>query len=191
MARGGLGRGVLAAIDAGEGSFGEVEEDLGVAEEETAGITFLEPIDLPARERAFPQQHADVPHRASRRRPRPWRPGAARARPARAWSPGRPSFQRRFRPWRVCPRSVLSWNGRRRSTVFNRRLATRCGTDNRPLYQFVAFGNPLPRGGSDGIGNPPGWRAAPSSVRQNRSIPHVHSAKKRGCDTLMSPQHST
>ena len=55
----GLGRDVLAAINACEGPFGEVEEDLGVAEEETAGVAFLEAIDLPARERPFAQQHPE------------------------------------------------------------------------------------------------------------------------------------
>ena len=59
-----LGGDVLAAIDAREGSFRQVEEDLGIAEEETAGVTLLEPIDLPARERPFSQQHSK--HRVGR-----------------------------------------------------------------------------------------------------------------------------
>ena len=50
---------VLAAIDACEGAFRQVEEDLGIAEEETAGVTFFEPIDLPARDRPLAQQHPE------------------------------------------------------------------------------------------------------------------------------------
>ena len=51
--QGRLGRAMLAAIDAGERPLGEVEKHLGVAEEKPAGVALLEPVDLPARDRAL------------------------------------------------------------------------------------------------------------------------------------------
>ena len=41
---------VLAAIDAGESPLRQVEKHLGVAIEKPAGVSLLEPIDLPARQ---------------------------------------------------------------------------------------------------------------------------------------------
>jgi hypothetical protein len=53
-----LGRRVLAAIDPREGAFCQVEEDLGIAEKETARVALFEPIDLPARKRTLSEQHS-------------------------------------------------------------------------------------------------------------------------------------
>ena len=55
--QGSLGGDVLGAIDARKRPLGQMEKDLGIAEEETAGIAFLEAIDLPARDRTLAQQH--------------------------------------------------------------------------------------------------------------------------------------
>ena len=48
-----LGRAMLAAVNPGERPLREVEEHLGVAVEKPAGVTLLEPVDLPARERTL------------------------------------------------------------------------------------------------------------------------------------------
>ena len=55
---------MLAAIDPGERPLRQVEEHLGVAEEEPAGVALLEPVDLPAREPPLAQQHPQ--HRVGR-----------------------------------------------------------------------------------------------------------------------------
>jgi hypothetical protein len=56
--QGRLRRHVLAAVDSGESSLRQVEEYLGVAEEKSARVTLLEPLDLPARDRSFTQQQS-------------------------------------------------------------------------------------------------------------------------------------
>ncbi len=55
---------VLAAVHPRERPLGQVKEHLGIAEEEPAGVSLLEPVDLPARERPFAQQHPQ--HRVGR-----------------------------------------------------------------------------------------------------------------------------
>ena len=52
-----LAAGLLrAAVDAGEGPLGEVEEDLAAAEEEAGGVALLEPLDLPARQQPLAEE---------------------------------------------------------------------------------------------------------------------------------------
>ena len=50
---------VLAPIDAGEGSLGEVEEHLAAAVEEPGRVPLLKALDLPAREQPLAEQHAE------------------------------------------------------------------------------------------------------------------------------------
>ena len=45
-----------AAVDAGEGPLGEVEEDLAAAEEEARRVALLEPFELPAREQPLAEE---------------------------------------------------------------------------------------------------------------------------------------
>ena len=48
---------VFASVDPGEGPFGQVEQNLVIAEEETRRVPLPEPFELPARQSSLPEQN--------------------------------------------------------------------------------------------------------------------------------------